>query len=940
MKPLISILIRTKNRSKCLQKALESVKKQTYRPLEVIVVNDNGENVEYVVKKALKHTDVRWIYHQNTTHNGRSVAANKAMSLASADYCLFLDDDDLILENHIETLLNTLQKASPQENVMGAYSGTQCVTEQNGMIVHADGCYNEAFDPIKLAYQNYLPIHSVLFKKRAYEKGCRFDENLDLYEDWSFWLQVIQHGDLKHIPQLTALYRIDQSGIGEPNTHLDFQPQWFLFIKHSKKYLNVEQLNHLLFSAKALLECQTKLTSVQLEKDAQLLSEERIKKQLKMLEQQLSTQKKQYQELQDKQALLDREQKKKNQELVALHAHSQMQQDDYALLENTHSEEVQQLASLKTSNQMMADELSFIKQSRCWKLIQFFNKISHVSFKEARPGSPLSYIQAFFSHLLNGQFHQAFQKVWGKLKGVRLKKQLSQESVDILVEGGIDILSTKHTLYIAELIKISLVKVGKKNVRILNPNTTTFSENLHFVICPQMFTKLPGLYIAFQMEQSVSSRWFTKAYFTTLENAYAIMDYSQENIRFLQEQSKLSYKQIFWTPISNIRSLNRQLEKGIKPSYDVIFYGDVNNPRRQAFIKQIKRQFSVLILSEVFGEVLYQKLQQGRVVVNIHYYENALLETTRIYECLSLGLNVISEASSDMAQHSNLQPYVTFTPVNDINAMCQAIKDQIDQPIKPVNLPSDNENFHYHFTRMLTATNLLDTHDLQNIPDFLNAEDFKQRIVLTLPETYQRHAYIKQQLPNSVFFTGLRHFDGWVGAAMSFKYLSERALLAQMKTLEICEDDVLLDSEFEQNYTIVKRFLFEELGEANWDVFCGLIADINDNVTVKNVFEYQGIQFIELNKMTSMVFNIYNTSALKSLANWDATNRCVETNTIDRYLEKQPLKIIVTLPYLVGHQPEQTSSIWHFKNSTYDDLIQESILKLKNKVKEFKENIV
>ncbi|MCF6298312.1 MAG: glycosyltransferase family 2 protein [Thiomicrorhabdus sp.] len=919
MKPLVSILIRTKNRAKCLQEALQSVKKQTHRPLEVIVVNDNGENVEHVVKKILEHTDVRWKYHQNTIPNGRSIAANKAMSLASADYCLFLDDDDLILENHIENLLNTLQKSSPQKNIMGAYSGTQCVTEQNGEIVHVDGRYNEVFDPIKLAYQNYLPIHSVLFKKEAYQKGCRFDKHLDLYEDWNFWLQVIQYGNLKHTAQLSALYRIDESGIGLPNTHLDFQSQWLLFIKHSKKYLNVEQLNHLLFSAKALLVCQTQLTNVQLEKDAQFLSEARLKKQLQALQQhyetlekQFSTQKEQYKTFQDQRALL----------------------------EVAHREQAQQLACLKEHNQMLTDELSFIKQSRCWRLTRFVRKISQFTLKEAQPGTPLSYIQAFFSHLLKGQFHQAFQKVWGKLKSVRLKKPLTQEGVDALIEDGIDILATKHTLYIAELIQTSLIKVGKKNVRILNPNTTMFSDNLHFVVCPQMFSKLPGLYIAFQMEQSVSSRWFTKAYFTTLENAYAIMDYSQENIRFLQQQGKLSYKQIFWTPISNINPFKPTLANNVEPAYDVVFYGDVNNPRRQAFIKQIKRQFSVLILSEVFGEALYQKLQQGRVVINIHYYENALLETTRIYECLSLGLNVISEASSDMAQHANLQPYVTFTPVNDINAMCQAIKDQIAQPKKSANLPHDNENFHYYFARMLTATNLLDTRNLQNIPNYLKAEDFSKRIVLTLPETYQRHAYIKQQLPKSVFFTGLRHFDGWIGAAMSFKYLSERALAAQVQTLEVCEDDVLLDSGFERNYAIVKRFLFEELGEANWDIFCGLIADINDNVTVKNVFEYQGIQFIELNKMTSMVFNLYNTRALKKLASWDAANRCINTNTIDRYLEKQSLKIIVTLPYLVGHQPEQTSSIWHFKNSTYDDLIQESIVKLTNKVNAFKANVV
>ena len=924
MKPLVSILIRTKNRAKCLKEALQSVVKQTHRPLEVIVINDDGENVEHIVKKALQSTNVRWTYHQNTaTHHGRSVAANKAMSLANADFLLFLDDDDLILENHIETLLNALQTVTTQEDLIGAYSATQCVTTHNGTMVHTDGCYAEAFDPIKLAYQNYLPIHSVLFKKTAYEKGCRFNEGLNIYEDWNFWLQVIQQGNLQYTSQISALYRMNESGIGQPNTNLDFQHEWFLFIKHSQKYLNVKQLNHLMFSAKALLECQTQLTKSQLKKDAAMRAEVHLKKQLQQfqthyealetyyetLETQLSTQKTKFQMCQDKQILLNK----------------------------TLNEQVQQLDKLKTHNQMLTDQISLLNQSRCRKLTQWVKKINSPSLESVMKIMHLNYIKEFFNLLLKGRFKQAFQKVQRKLKGVSLKHLSSQKNIDELVENGIDILATKHTLYIAELIKISLNKVGKKKVRILNPSTTTFSDNLHFVICPQMFSKLPGLYIAFQMEQSVSSRWFTREYFNTLENAYAIMDYSQENIRFLQEEGKLSYKQLFWTPISNISQFNPQLTANAQPTYDVVFYGDVNNPRRQEFIKQLKRQFSVLIIAEVFGKALYQKLQQGRVVVNIHYYENALLETTRIYECLSLNLTVISETSSDIHQHQNLMPHVTFTPINDIQAMCDAIQHKISQPVQSPNLPEDNENFHYFFIRMLSAVNLLDNQKFSP-PRLFTAKELQQRIVLTLPETYQRHAYIKEKQPNSTFFSGLRHFDGWVGAAMSFKYLSQRALDEQVPYLEICEDDVSFSDDFERRYNTVKHVLFKELGVESWDIFCGLIADLSDNVIVQNVFEYQGIQFIELDKMTSMVFNIYNTKALNSLANWDATNRCVDTNTIDRYLEREPLRVIATLPYLVGHQPEHTSSIWHFKNSTYDELIKKSEEKLKNKVQAFKAN--
>ena len=59
-----------------------------------------------------------------------------------------------------------------------------------------------------------------------------------------------------------------------------------------------------------------------------------------------------------------------------------------------------------------------------------------------------------------------------------------------------------------------------------------YLDVLYIVICPQMFPVLPGQYIVYQLEQSVSSRWFTDDYLARLENSLAIFDYSLKNIAF------------------------------------------------------------------------------------------------------------------------------------------------------------------------------------------------------------------------------------------------------------------------------------------------------------------------------------------------------------------------------------------------------------------------
>ncbi len=89
--------------------------------------------------------------------------------------------------------------------------------------------------------------------------------------------------------------------------------------------------------------------------------------------------------------------------------------------------------------------------------------------------------------------------------------------------------------------------------------------------------------------------------------------------------------------------------------------------------------------------------------------------------------------------------------------------------------------------------------------------------------------------------------------------------------------------------------------------------------------------------MTSMVFNIYHKSFFTKMLNWDEENRNVNNNAIDRYIESQgDLRVVTTLPFLVGHKEEQTSSIWHFNNSQYNELFEKTVKLFNKKIIDFK----
>lgn len=105
---------------------------------------------------------------------------------------------------------------------------------------------------------------------------------------------------------------------------------------------------------------------------------------------------------------------------------------------------------------------------------------------------------------------------------------------------------------------------------------------------------------------------------------------------------------------------------------------------------------------------------------------------------------------------------------------------------------------------------------------------------------------------------------------------------------------------------------------------------------VVNVENVNGICFVTIDKMTSMVCNIYNRRALGILAAWNPKDHNDQTNTIDRYLENQArLRVVTTLPFLVSHREEVHSTLWGFQNDQYRDMISASEQALRKKVEEF-----
>lgn len=209
--PLVTIVVRTyQGRDTLLKQCLISILNQTYSNIEIIIVEDGGDTMRSVVEPLLSTANIHY-YSQPKV--GRSATGNFGLASAKGIYCLFLDDDDLIFADHIETLVATLQK-SPQASASYALAyevpthmdaDKKYYTEED---LRTLGLFYQPFSYEELTDHNYFPIQCVLFKKELFLERGGIDETLTYLEDWNLWLRYAYNNEFIYVPKTTSLYRI------------------------------------------------------------------------------------------------------------------------------------------------------------------------------------------------------------------------------------------------------------------------------------------------------------------------------------------------------------------------------------------------------------------------------------------------------------------------------------------------------------------------------------------------------------------------------------------------------------------------------------------------------------------------------------------------------------------------------------------------------------
>lgn len=205
-KPLVSIVIPVYNGSNYLQEALDSAVAQTYKNLEIIVVNDGStDDTENI---ALSYGDkIRYFYKEN---GGTSTALNLGIKNMSGEYFSWLSHDDLYYPNKIERNIEELAKLEDKNTII--------ISDLDGMTDHIrtfrTALYQEHRDAYPSRNLSYLyPViynktHGCthLISKKVFETVGYFDVNERVAHDFEFYYRAFAKFPHKYInePLVTA----------------------------------------------------------------------------------------------------------------------------------------------------------------------------------------------------------------------------------------------------------------------------------------------------------------------------------------------------------------------------------------------------------------------------------------------------------------------------------------------------------------------------------------------------------------------------------------------------------------------------------------------------------------------------------------------------------------------------------------------------------------
>ena len=241
--PLVSVLIPCYNVEPYIEECLISIINQTQRNLEIVCIDDCSGDRTWSVLKFYQLKDQRIKLFKNKVNLGVTQTRNKLLDLASGEFVVKMDADDVALPERIEELLKA-QKMTTADIVSSDYK----IIDSRGKIIKKRGfdlLFSQAAIKFVSLFNSPLPHAPSMFKVQSL-KELKYDMNYVAAEDYHFLTQLLLRPDIrcKVVDKPLYLYRQNFAGMSFTNNEIQIKNHIKIAREAIRKVLDIEDTEH------------------------------------------------------------------------------------------------------------------------------------------------------------------------------------------------------------------------------------------------------------------------------------------------------------------------------------------------------------------------------------------------------------------------------------------------------------------------------------------------------------------------------------------------------------------------------------------------------------------------------------------------------------------------------------------------------------------------
>lgn len=203
--PLVSVVLPTFNRAKTLERAISSVLNQTFRDIELIIIDDGSTDESSLILR--KYADLGNVRLISSSRRGCSAARNLGVAASVGTFIAFQDSDDEWVATKLEAAVSALTTAGRDAGIF--YSDMTMVQENGSSIAHKspdirrDGFIND----VTLDYQVVgIGIQSAVIRRECFDQVGLFDEALPRFIDLDLFIRLSDNFEFIHYHEPLVKY--------------------------------------------------------------------------------------------------------------------------------------------------------------------------------------------------------------------------------------------------------------------------------------------------------------------------------------------------------------------------------------------------------------------------------------------------------------------------------------------------------------------------------------------------------------------------------------------------------------------------------------------------------------------------------------------------------------------------------------------------------------